>query len=66
MNFHINNHHRRPSFNTLFPCNYCSRKFNSRFDLNQHILLEHNNDERHDQKYQNGKKLCKKRFENRI
>jgi hypothetical protein len=45
IDFHINNH-RRPSFNTLFPCTFCSIKFNSRFDLNQHILHEHNNDKK--------------------
>ncbi|CAF5197322.1 unnamed protein product, partial [Rotaria magnacalcarata] len=42
------NHHR-PSFNTLFSCGFCTKKFNSRFELNQHILNDHN-DEQHDVK----------------
>ena len=54
----ITNHidHRRPSFNTLFSCAFCSMKFNSRFDLTQHILNEHN-----DERRQNGKKSGKLR-----
>ena len=50
--------HRRPSFNTLFPCRFCSMKFSSRFELNQHILHDHD-DERRDtavDNYQNGRK----------
>ncbi len=63
IDFHLNNP-RRPSFNTLFPCAFCSMKFNARFDLNQHILHEHN-EERRDKKaewQQNGKKSCKKKY----
>lgn len=46
LDIHINNHQRRPSFNTLFSCNICTKKFNSRFDLNQHVLHEHNQREK--------------------
>ncbi|CAF2182480.1 unnamed protein product [Rotaria magnacalcarata] len=47
IDFHMNHH--RPSFNTLFSCGFCTKKFNSRFELNQHILNDHN-DEQHDVK----------------
>ena len=63
IDFHLNNH-RRPSFNTLFPCTFCSVKFNSRFDLNQHILHEHHEDkrERKSEWQQNGSKSSKKKI----
>jgi uncharacterized C2H2 Zn-finger protein len=62
IDFHLNNNHRRPSFNTLFPCTFCSIKFNSRFDLNQHILHEHHDEqkEKKSEWHQNGRKSCKK------
>lgn len=47
---------RRPSFNTLFSCHLCLKKFHSRFDFNQHILHEHNHEQRDE-------KSCKKIFE---
>ena len=62
--FHIN--YRRPSFNTLFPCSFCSTTFSSRFELNQHILHEHTGERQHVKLdwHRNGKKSCKKNVYN--
>lgn len=57
IDIHLNNYHRRPSFNTLFPCQYCSKKFYSRFELNQHLAHEHQ--EKISDWHENEKKLCK-------
>lgn len=39
-------HFPKPSFNPLFTCQICSKKFQTRFDLNQHSLSEHNEDKK--------------------
>ena len=55
------NHPRHPSFNALFTCNFCSLKLSSRFELNHHLLHEHD-DERQDSKsdeHPNDKKSSK-------
>lgn len=43
-----------PSFNALFSCKFCPMKLSSRFDLNHHILHEHDNE-----RQENSKKIRK-------